>query len=94
MRKAITVNTNVVQRKNLPIVDLDGEIAIMNTERGHYYSLDSIGSRIWTIMENEIGIKDLINVLLVEYEVSTEVCERDVIDLIEQLSDQGLIEVS
>jgi hypothetical protein len=94
MRKIITVNTKVAQKKKLPVVDLDGEIALMNTEKGHYYSLDSIGSRIWTIMADEIAISDLIAVLLVEYEVSPEVCERDVTDLIRQLNDQGLIDVS
>ena len=89
----ITANTIVLQKKNLPIVEFDGEIALMNTKKGNYYSLDSIGSRIWTIMAEQIAVHEIVSLLLIEYDVSSEICRRDVIELITKLHEEGLIEV-
>jgi hypothetical protein len=93
MDKSITSDTMVVQKKTLPSVVLDEEIALMNTENGRYYSLDPIGSRIWAIMAEQISIKEIVAILLQEYEVSPEICGNDVIDLVKQLNEQGLVNI-
>lgn len=93
MDKPITPDTMVIQKKSLPSVVLDGEIALMNRENGRYYSLDPIGSRIWAIMSEQITVKDIVAILLQEYEVSPENCGNDVIDLVNQLNEQGLVDI-
>lgn len=45
MDKPVNSHTRVAQKKALPTVELDGEIALMNAERGRYYSLDTVGTR-------------------------------------------------
>jgi len=91
MVKPITPDTRVTQRKDLPNVELDGEIALMNVEKGSYYGLDKIGSRIWAIMAEQITVKEIVDILLQEYEVSPEICENDVMELIKQLNERGLV---
>lgn len=93
MDKPITPDTMVVQKKTLPNVVLDEEIALMNTENGRYYSLDPVGTRIWAIMAEQITIKDIVAILLQEYEVTPEICGNDVIDLVKQLNEQGLVNI-
>jgi hypothetical protein len=93
MDKPITPDTIVVQKKTLPNVVLDEEIALMNTENGRYYSLDPVGTRIWAIMAEQITIKDIVAILLQEYEVTPEICGNDVIDLVKQLNEQGLVNI-
>lgn len=93
MDKPITPDTIVIQKRTLPSVVLDEEIALMNTENGRYYSLDPVGSRIWAIMAEQITIKDIVAILLQEYEVSPEICGNDVIDLVKQLNEQGLVNI-
>jgi len=91
MNIEITIETKVIQVKNLPIVEFDGEIALMNAEKGHYYSLDEIGTKIWSLMVDPITIKEIVDILLTEFDVERDVCEKDVMDLMKQLFDQGLI---
>lgn len=94
MANPITSDTKVIQKKEIPTVELNGEVALMNPEKGYYYGLDPIGSRVWAIMDKQIAIKDIVGILVKEYEVSEEVCEDHVIALIEQLYEQELVSVS
>jgi hypothetical protein len=38
-------------------------------------------------------VEELRNTLLNEYEVNAELCERDLLDLLEKMRNEGLIEV-
>jgi len=93
MKKEITRDTKVVQRKELPTVMISGDIALMNAEKGIYYGLDAVGTRIWEIIKEEIAIKEIVDVLLKEYNVSADTCENDVIELIEKLDSAELIHI-
>jgi hypothetical protein len=94
MDRPINSDTKVAQKKALPSVELDGEVALMSVDRGRYYSLDTVGTRIWNVMSEQIAIKEIVDILLLEYDVTPETCENDVIDLVRQLNEQGLVTVA
>ena len=73
--------------------DLAGETSILNIMSGVYYSLDSIGSRIWSMMQEPRAVAEIQNAIASEYDVEPERCSRDVVVLLEELHAQGLIEV-
>jgi len=71
--------------------DLAGEAVILNLATGTYFGLDEVGTRIWYVLA-EHGSKDkVIEVLLGEYKVEEEQLRHDVDQLIQQLSDKGLV---
>ncbi|NYC31726.1 PqqD family peptide modification chaperone [Clostridium saccharobutylicum] len=53
-------NTKVCQSKQIDTTDLNGDKVMMNLDKGKYFALNSVGSRIWEIIEQEIYVKDLI----------------------------------
>jgi len=73
--------------------DLGGEVAILDLKAGVYYGLDAVGARIWSLIQKPRTVNEIRDILLEEYEVEPERCERDLLVLLRRLADEGLIEV-
>jgi hypothetical protein len=71
--------------------EVDDEILALSVERGTCYGMNRIGSRIWHLIASPIQICDLCTALLTQYRVDPDTCERQVIDLLEELRAEGLI---
>jgi hypothetical protein len=72
---------------------VSNEIAILNLDRGMYYGLNPTGARIWECVQSPVRVREIHALLLSEYEVDAEALQRDILQLLGQLRDQGLIEV-
>jgi hypothetical protein len=81
----------VVRRDGLVQAEIDGEVVTMSIEHGTCYGLNQVGSRIWNLLEKPTRIGVLCETLLSEYRVDPDVCERQVLDLLEELRTEGLI---
>jgi hypothetical protein len=89
----ITSDTTVEVSKEQVSCDLDGEAAILNLKNGVYYSLDSVGARIWQLLQQPRTLDQIRTVVLEEYDVEPQRCERDLQELLRKLASEGLIEV-
>lgn len=87
------LNIKVRQSKEIDATDLNGEKVMMNLDLGKYFALNSIGSRIWDIIEDEIYVKDIVDTLLNEYDVDEKKCQESVIKYLGILKNENLIEV-
>jgi len=83
----------VVAAKEQVSADLSGEAVILNIESGMYYSLDKVGAHIWSLIQEPRTVNEIRAAVLREYEVEPDRCERDIVTLLEQLADAGLVEV-
>ena len=84
----IKISDNVVWR------DLEGEIVILNLTSGVYFSVEGVGTRIWTLISEQVATEDIIGKLISEFDVEESQLRSDVESLVKNLADQGLIEVS
>ena len=73
--------------------DLAEEVAILSIASGIYYGLNTVGARIWKLIQEPRTIHEVRNALLEEYEVEPERCEHDVLALLQELASKGLIEI-
>jgi len=71
--------------------EIDQEIVALSIERGTCYGMNPVGSRIWNLIAEPIRICDLCEILVGAYRVDPEVCERQVLDLLEGLRAEGLV---
>ena len=69
------------------------ELAMMDLATGKYLVLDEIATEIWAILEAPQRVEDLIATLQERYDVSPERCETDILALLEDLHDKGLVNV-
>jgi len=67
------------------------EAVILGMRDGVYYGLDAVGARIWELLATPRRVSELVCTISDEFEVARERCERDVLDLLEELSRRALI---
>ena len=90
----IDLNSIVSHREDIDTTDLDGEKVMMDLEKGQYFALNSVASRIWEVIESPISVNNVVETLLEEYEVEREECEKSVLEFIKGLEDASLISVN
>ena len=93
MQRAIGADTLIRRGEELVASDLEGETVMMSVRSGMYYGLDSIGSRVWQLVEQPRSVYELCDVLVEEYDVERAQCERDVIALLNEMRDEGIVDV-
>jgi hypothetical protein len=95
MSNSLDLNSVIVAASDQVSSELqEGEIAILNLKDGVYYGLNSVGSRIWNLIQTPKSVAELREVLLAEYDIDVEVCTRELMDLLDNLSNKKLIEVN
>ena len=94
-RKDYGVNLDSVITKNTEIddTDLDGEKVMMNLDKGQYFMMNEVGSRIWELIEGNTPIVNIIEALTNEYDVDEETCENTVMEFLGRLKNADLIKV-
>ncbi len=68
-----------------------GEALVIHLSSGDYYSLDSVGTRIWENIDGTRTVRDLTELIVEEYDVDGDQVVADVLRLVEQLADEGLL---
>ena len=96
VKKDYGINLDTVINKNLEIddTDLDGEKVMMNLDKGEYFMMNEVGSRIWEIISEPINVKEIVNTLRNEYEVDEETCKDTVIEFLGRLDNADLISIN
>jgi hypothetical protein len=95
MNNSIDLDSIVVVSSDQVSGDLqEGNLAILNLKDGVYYGLNPVGSRIWSLLQDPKSVAEIRDTLLAEYNVETDVCTRELIDLLSHLSSRQLIEVN
>jgi hypothetical protein len=90
---AITTNSVVVAADSQVSSDLAGEAVILGLQTGMYYGLNRVGARIWALLATPTRVADIRDIIVREYDVEADRCERDLLDLLRRLAGQGLIEI-
>lgn len=93
MAVSLSADSIVVASPHQVSCALGDESAILNVSTTIYYGLNSIGTRIWRLLQVPTRIAELRDALVDEYDVDAERCESDLLNLLEKMQAEGLIEV-
>lgn len=93
MDESLRTSSIVVVVKEQVSCPLGEEAAVLNLKNSVYYGLDSVGARVWTLLQQPRSVGELRDTLLSEYEVEARQCEQDLLALLESMRSEGLIEV-
>lgn len=94
MSESISLQSVVVATKQQVFGDLGEEAVILNLHDGVYYGVNSVGSRIWSQIQQPTSVGDLVAILTEEFEVGADDCQREVSLFLNQLLAKGLVEVT
>lgn len=73
---------------------LGNEAVVAGIGRGEYYALNPVAAHVWQLIQTPIRAGDLRQTVAYEYDVTLERLEADLFALLEDLYQEGLIEVT
>ena len=76
------------------ISKLQEESVILNLENERYYGLDDVGTRFLSVLTTSESIEAAYETLVKEYDVESEVLRQDLLELVQNLAEQGLIQIN
>lgn len=83
----------VVSAQDQVSTNLEGQLVVLNLKSGTYYGLKAVGARIWELIQQPVSVSTVCAQIQDEYEVSPELCQKDVVSLLGTLEQSGLVEV-
>ncbi len=90
----MTLNSKITRNSDIDATDLDGEVVMMNLEKGQYFMMNQVGSRIWEIIKEPSTVNNIINTLLGEFQVEKNQCKENVVEFLGKLKNANLISIN
>jgi len=89
----MNLNQKVTFAETVFAQEVDGEMVLLDMESENYFGLDEVGTAIWQAMQEKETLKEVLDVLLEQYEVEEEMLENDLSDFLGKLVESGLVKV-
>jgi hypothetical protein len=87
----VSFSDRVTVPDDVLISHLQEESVILNLDSERYYGLDDVGTRVLSVLTTSDSIETAYERLRQEYNVDPQVLRADLLALIENLIDQGLL---
>src|ERR1044071_65143 len=87
----ISLTDRVTVPDGVLVSHLQEESVILNLESERYFGLDDVGTRFLTVLTSSESIEAAYKRLSEEYDVDPQVLRHDLLALVENLVDQGLL---
>lgn len=89
----VTLDSVVTANAGLMASEVDGELVMMDVDKGTYYGLDPVGSRIWQELSEPTRLADVCARLRSNYDVDQDRCESEVLAFVADLQRNGLVTI-
>ena len=89
----ITFETVLCRSPQLIACGAGEETMMMDIDKGMYYALNPVSSRIWSLLEQPLSVQAVCEQLLTEYDVASELCKQEVKEFLGQLLDRNIVTV-
>jgi len=87
----MTLTDRVVPKPDVIFRALGAEAVVLNLQSGTYFGLNSVGTRIWLLLEHH-DLARTCEQLEAEYDAPRERIKSDVLALVDSLEGKGLVE--
>jgi hypothetical protein len=90
---AIALDTPLAVMDSVVFRELQGEAVILDMTNGVYFSLDAIGTRMWSVLVDRGTVAAAVERMREEYDVDEETLVRDLLALADELRARGLVRI-
>jgi hypothetical protein len=91
MAETISVNSRVIASQGQVHYKTGNEVVVFNSESGVYYGLDNAGARVWELLQESRSPAQIGEILSAEYQVTQQRCEEDLLTMLQDMANAGLI---
>jgi coenzyme PQQ synthesis protein D (PqqD) len=74
--------------------ELAGGAALLDLRSGTYFSVNPVGAHVWSLLRAPVAVSDIHGALAARYDVEPAQCYADLIELLQELAEAGLIKVA
>ena len=96
----ITLQTRVRHAFDISFTKAQTEMLAIDEQAGYYYVLNQTSGRVWELIAESdtahgtlVTVEDICERLCREFSVDTDTCQREVIHLLQDLQEAGLVKV-
>jgi hypothetical protein len=79
------------RREGVAAQVVNGEAVLLDIERGEYFSLNSVGTRIWELCDGTRSATEIVSVICDEFDVAEDVVTADAQEILDALEKEKLI---
>jgi hypothetical protein len=90
----LTLNAVLRIPANVSFSVVGEDAFLLNTKTNKYYGLEKVGARLWELLNEGRSLNDAHQIILSEYEVDPAQLEQDLLELIDNLTENGLVEIA
>jgi hypothetical protein len=72
---------------------LDGLAVVVATRKRMVHRFDEVSTDLWKFLEPGRTVEELVDYLVSEYDVELETAQRDMLEFVEKLHEEGLLQV-
>jgi hypothetical protein len=87
----VSLQTSLRVSDDVVVRELDGEAVILNLASGVYFGLDPVGTRMFQLIGQFASLKAVLAAMQDEYDAPAEKIERDLLQLVSELTEKGLV---
>jgi hypothetical protein len=89
----LTLNSTLLIPAYVSFTIVDDDAVLLNTRSNQYFALEEVGARLWELLKDGKRLNDAHQSLLAEYEVEPAELERDILELVTHMLENGLVEL-
>jgi hypothetical protein len=93
MPPAVTLAHRVAPSENVLMQEVGGEAVLLDLGGERYFGLNKVGTRIWELLGTQSDLAQVHARLCEEFEAEPERVEQDLLRLVGELAEAGLVKV-
>lgn len=84
----------VTADKDVISCELGGGAALLDLRSSTYYNVNAVGAFVWDQLQAPRKVAEIEDAVLARYEIDPETCRKDIYNLLKQLADAKLLEIT
>ncbi len=90
----LELSQTITRHPDMLSAEIGGEAIMMSIEKGAYFGLNPVATRIWDLIEQPKTMAELIQSITDEYEVSAEQAVDDVHAFVADMIERGIAQLA
>ena len=90
---SVTLASKATPSDDVLIQEVGGESVLLDLNSERYFGLDPVGTRIWALLEDHEDLQSIADALCVEFEAEPGRIQGDLLALVGELAEAGLVKV-
>ena len=86
--------SSVVRVKEILSAEVGNEVVLMSIEKGVSFGLNPVGARVWSLLDEFVAVQEVCATIVEEFEVTLEQCQEEVLEVLKDMREQGLIRIA